>query len=112
MKRILCILALVLSALSAAAQPGLKEITITATRTSNYYGEVKLTAILSCDNSGQVGQIQTRIFNRFIEPGRTVNRLVAEASTMSALLMAPPSSRPSGSTTSPTRTLPSSPGRS
>lgn len=79
MKRILCILALVLSALSAAAQPGLKEITITATRTSNYYGEVKLTAILSCDNSGQVGQIQTRIFNRFIEPGRTVNRLVAES---------------------------------
>ena len=79
MKRILCILALVLSALSATAQPGLKEITITATRTSNYYGEVKLTAILSCDNSGQVGQIQTRIFNRFIEPGRTVNRLVAES---------------------------------
>ena len=79
MKRILCILALVLSALSAAAQPGLQEITITATRTSNYYGEVKLTAILSCDNSGQVGQIQTRIFNRFIEPGRTVNRLVAES---------------------------------
>ena len=79
MKRILCILALVLSALSATAQPRLKEITITATRTSNYYGEVKLTAILSCDNSGQVGQIQTRIFNRFIEPGRTVNRLVAES---------------------------------
>lgn len=79
MKRLLSILAGVVAAISALAQPSLKDITITATRTSDYYGEVRLTATLSCDNSGKTGQIQTRIFNRFEEPERKVNRLVAES---------------------------------
>ena len=79
MKRLVSIIAGLALCISALAQPGLKEITITATRTSDYYGEVKLSAILTCDNSGKIGQIQTRIFNRFEEPGRTVNRMVAES---------------------------------
>ncbi len=79
MKRLITLLAGALLCLSAFAQPGLKEITITATRSSDYYGDVKLTAILTCNNDGKIGQIQTRIFNRFEEPGRTVNRLVAES---------------------------------
>lgn len=79
MKQLISILAGVLLCISAFAQPTLKEITITATRTSDYYGEVRLTAILSCKGDGKIGQIQTRIYNRFEEPGRTVNRLVAES---------------------------------
>lgn len=79
MKRLITLLAGALLCLSAFAQPGLKEITVTATRSSDYYGDVKLTAILTCNNDGKIGQIQTRIFNRFEEPGRTVNRLVAES---------------------------------
>ncbi len=79
MKRLICILAAALLGISALAQPTLKEITITATRNSDYYGEVRLTAILSCKDDGKIGQIQTRIYNRFEEPGRTVNRLVAES---------------------------------
>ncbi|MBQ4299070.1 MAG: hypothetical protein II763_01995, partial [Bacteroidales bacterium] len=64
MKRTLFLLAAALLGISALAQPTLKEITITATRNSDYYGEVRLTAILSCKDDGKIGQIQTRIYNR------------------------------------------------
>lgn len=79
MKRLVSLLAAAIFTLSALAQPSLKDISITATRSSDYNGEVRLTATLSCENKGKIGQIKTRIFNRFEEPGRTVNRLVAES---------------------------------